>query len=79
MIFVTVGIFLDKEFTFQQNVCNACHDVLMMPMNLSDIAFLNIHGLDYCCINSRISKSEVANLLQNVDSNEIFIIAYKHG
>lgn len=79
MTFVTVGIVLDKGFTFQQNVCNACHDVLMMPMNLSDIAFLNIPGLDYCCINSRISKSEVANLLQNVDSNEIFIITYRHG
>ena len=56
MTFVTVGIVLDKGFTFQQNVCNACHDVLMMPMNLSDIAFLNIPGLDYCCINIELAK-----------------------
>ena len=35
--------------------------VLIMSMNLSDIAILNIHGADYCCIISRISKSEAIN------------------
>ena len=40
-----------------------CHDVLMMSMNISNIAILNIHGVDYYCINSGISKSEVVNLL----------------
>ena len=29
--------FLDKEFKFQQDVCNECHDVLMMSVNLSGI------------------------------------------
>ena len=29
--------FLDKGFKFQPNVCNVCHDVLMMSMNLSNI------------------------------------------
>ena len=29
--------FLDKEFKSQQDVCNGCHDVLMMSMNLSGI------------------------------------------
>ena len=57
--------FLDKGFKFQLNVCNVSHDVLMMPMNLSDIAFLNIHDVGYRCIISGISKSEVVNLLQN--------------
>ena len=36
-------------------------------MNLSDIAILNIKGADYCCIISKISKSEVINLKQNID------------
>ena len=39
----------------------------MMSMNLSDIANLNIRSVDYCCIISRISKSEVINLMQNTD------------
>ena len=30
--------FLDKGFNFQPYVCNGCHDVLMMSMNLRDIA-----------------------------------------
>ena len=29
--------FLDKEFKFQQDVCNGYRDVLMIPMNLSGI------------------------------------------
>ena len=32
---------LNKGFKFQPNVCNRCHDLLMMSMNLSDVAMLN--------------------------------------
>ena len=30
--------FLKKGFKFQPNVCNRCHDLLMMSMNFSNIA-----------------------------------------
>ena len=59
--------FLGKRINFQPNVCNRCHDVLMMPKRLSDIATLNINGIDYCCIINGISKSKAINLLQNAD------------
>ena len=39
--------FLNKGFTFQPNVCNRCYDLLMMSMNLSNIAILNIKSADY--------------------------------
>ena len=42
----------------------------MMPINLSDIAILNIKGSDYFCIISLISKNEAINLLQNSDLTE---------
>ena len=42
--------FLNKGFKFQPNICNRCHDLLMMSMNFSGIAILNIKGSDYCCI-----------------------------
>ena len=29
--------FLNKGFKLQPNVCNRCHDLLMMSLNLSDI------------------------------------------
>ena len=61
--------FLNKGFKFQPDVCNRCHDVLMMSISLRNICILNIHGADYRCIISATSKSEAVNLLQNVDSS----------
>ena len=68
-IFVTMGIF-QIEFKFQPNVFNGCHDVLMMSMNLSDIAILNINHADYRCIITGISKCQTINLMQNIDLSE---------
>ena len=59
--------FLDKDFKFQPNVCNGCHDLSMMSMNYCDIAILNIISVNYCCIISGISKSEAINSMQNTD------------
>ena len=62
--------FSNKGFQFQPNVCNRCHDLLMMSLNFSDIAIINIKSADYHCIISRISKNEAINLMQNHDSIE---------
>ena len=59
--------FLNYSYTFQPNVCNNCHELLMMSVNLSHIAFLNIKGSKCCCIISLINKNETMNLLQNAD------------
>ena len=45
--------------------CSRCHDVLMMSINLNDIAILNINGADYLCIINGISKNESLNLPMN--------------
>ena len=58
--------FLNYSFKFQPNVCNRCHD-LLMSMNLTDNAILNIKCSDYCCIISLISKNEDISLMQNAD------------
>ena len=55
--------FLNYSSTFQPNICNRCHDLLVMSINLSDIAILNIKGPNYRCIISLISKNEA--LMQN--------------
>ena len=62
--------FLNYNFKFQSNVCNRCHDLLMMPINLSDIGILNIKGSYFCCIISLISKNDATDLLQNAELNE---------
>ena len=61
--------FLNFSFKFQPNVCNRCHDLLMMSINLRYIAILNIKGSKYSCICSLISKNETINLMQNADLN----------
>ena len=50
VIFATIGIFLNKGFKFQPNVCDRCHDLLMTSMNLRHIAIVNIKGSDCRCI-----------------------------
>ena len=54
----------------QPNVYNRCHDLLMMSVNLSDIAILNIKSSDLSLIIRLISKNEAINLMQNADLTE---------
>ena len=49
--------FLNFSFKFQRNVCNRCPDLLMMSMNLRDIAILSIQSSHYRCIITLISKN----------------------
>ena len=71
--------FLDKTFKFQSDFWNGFQGVLIMSMNLSNIAILDIQGVDYRCIISEISKSEVINLMRNVQlSEKRKIINYKN-
>ena len=62
--------FLNYSFKFQPNVCNRCHDLLMMSTNVNDIAILNIKVSYYCCIISLISKNGAIKLMQNADLTE---------
>ena len=62
--------FLNKDFKFHPNVYNRSHDLLVMCMNLVNIAILSIKGSDCRCIISGISKSEAVKLLQNIGLTE---------
>ena len=62
--------FLNKGFKFQPKFCNRSHDLLMMSMNLSDIAILNIKSADCRCIIRGTSKNEVIKLMQNAGLNK---------
>ena len=42
----------------------------MMPHDINHFAILDIHGVDYCCINFGISKSKAINLLRNADFSQ---------
>ena len=51
--------FLNYSFTFQPNVYNRCHDLLVIPMNFR---YWNFNGL--------IRKNEAINLMRNADLTE---------
>ena len=61
---------LIKGFNVQLNVCNRCHDILMMSINLSNIYILNIKNTDYGFIITGISKIEAKKLLKTIDLTE---------
>ena len=56
--------FFNHLFEFQESVCNGCHDLTVLSVNISDIAIITIKNVDYCCIIHN-SKSEAINLLEN--------------
>ena len=57
--------FFNHGFKFQDSVCNGCHDLTMLSVNISDIAIITVKNVDYRCIIHNISKSEAINLLEN--------------
>ena len=57
--------FINYRFRFQPNLCNRCHDLLIMSMNFSNITILNIKRSGYPCIIILIGKNGAINLMQN--------------
>ena len=45
-------------FKFQDYACNGCYDLVILSVNISDIAIITVKNFDYCCIIYNISKSE---------------------
>ena len=37
--------FSNRRFRFQDSVCNGCHDLAMLYLNISDIAIIAVKGL----------------------------------
>ena len=56
--------FFNHWFKFQDSVFNLCHDLIMLSVNISDIAIATVEHVDYRCIIHNISKSEAINLLK---------------
>ena len=49
--------FSDRGLTFQPNVYNGCHDLLMMSMKLSCVNILDIKDFDYRVLLSELAKT----------------------
>ena len=55
----------NHRFEFQDYVCNGCHDLAMLCLNIGDITIITVKNVYYPCIIHNISKSEAINLLKN--------------
>ena len=51
---------VNNEFKFQDSVCNGCHDLKMLSVNICNIAIITVKNVDYSLsfIILNISKSE---------------------
>ena len=57
--------FFNHGFEFQDYVCNGCHDLKILCLNISDITIITVKNVDYRCIIHNISKPEAINSLKN--------------
>ena len=60
--------FFNYGFKFQDSVCNGCHDLPMLSINISDVAIITVKN---------VSKSDAINLLkfQNEKSRNVKIFS----
>ena len=57
--------FFNHGFEFQYSVCNGCHDLSMLCLNIRDIVIITVKNVDYRCIMYNITNSDAINLLEN--------------
>ena len=48
-------------FKFQDSVCNGCHDLTMLTVNISDVTVIIVKNVDYLCFIEKIIQSEAIN------------------
>ena len=46
-------------------MCNVCHDLTMLCLNISNIGVITVKTIDYCRVMYNINKSEAIHLLKN--------------
>ena len=49
-------VFKDVGFKFEEHVCNKCHDLLTMAYSLKNIAILSAKGTTFRCLLMSISE-----------------------
>ena len=51
-------MYLNDKLNIQSVICNNCHDLLMVALEINNIMIINVTGEDYCCISFVVDKSE---------------------
>ena len=40
--------YFNHKIKFEKSVCNSCHDLLMLYLDIGDITIITVKGIDYC-------------------------------
>ena len=70
VIFVIIGIFLNKNFKYEPYPCNGCHDLMEKAMNFNDAAIVSIKGNDYRIHFWYMSKDDAISIINSSSLNE---------
>ena len=62
--------FLDKNFKYEQYLCNVCYHLMQKAMNSNDVAIVSVKGSDYRTDFWYMSKNDAINIVKNSNVNE---------
>ena len=60
-------------FEFQNYVCNGCHDLTILCLNISDITIITVKNVDYRCIIHNSISEAISLLKGTVLKNDTYI------
>ena len=63
--------FLNLNYAYEPEVCNGCHNILMITYELENIAIPNVKGVDYWCVLWNITRNDAANRSNNSKLDDI--------
>ena len=62
--------FLDKNFTYEQYLCDGCHDLMQKAMSFNDVAIVSIKGSDNRIHFWYMSKNDAISIMHNTNLND---------
>ena len=65
MCALSLLVFKDIGFKFEEHVCNKCHDLLTMAYSLKNIAILSAKEATFRCLLMDINKNKALKRLNN--------------
>ena len=65
VIYVVIGIFVDRNFNYQKYMCNGCHDMSLKAISLHNLCIGYNNGNAYRINFAFMSKNKALNLIKN--------------
>ena len=62
--------FISKSCSYEQYLCNGCHDLMQKAVNFNDVAIVYVKGNDYRIHFWYMSKNGAINVMNNSSLNE---------